>query len=74
MEALKRLLTFLSSSTCTSKLKYFFRFLMIITRKGSLMPRVLVGSAGQVMYVVLTLLLIISKTLDWISLSVIRLM
>lgn len=47
---------------------------MIITRKGSLMPRVLVGSAGQVMYVVLTLLLIISKTLDWISLSVIRLM
>ena len=74
MEALKRLLTFLSSRTCTSKLKYFFKFLMIITKKGSLMPKVLVGSAGQVMYVVLTLLLIISSTLDWMSLSVMRLM
>lgn len=39
--------------TCTSKVKYFFRFLMIITRKGSLMPRVFFGSAGHVMYVVL---------------------
>ena len=33
--------------TCTSKVKYLFRFLMIMTRKGSLMPSVLVGSAGQ---------------------------
>ncbi len=34
-------------------MKYFFKFLMIITRNGSLMPRVLVQSAGQVMKVVL---------------------
>ena len=39
--------------TCTSNVKYFFRFLMIITRKGSLMPSVFLGSAGQVMKVVL---------------------
>ena len=34
-------------------MKYFFRFLMIMTRKGSFMPSVLEGSAGQVMKVVL---------------------
>lgn len=39
--------------TCTSKVKYFFRFLMIMTRNGSLIPNVFFGSAGQVMYVVL---------------------
>ena len=39
--------------TCTSKVKYFFRFLMIMTRNGSLIPRVFFGSAGHVMYVVL---------------------
>ncbi len=37
------------SSTWTSNVKYFLRFLMIITRKGSLMPRVFLGSAGHVM-------------------------
>ena len=39
--------------TCTSNVKYFFKFLMIITRKGSLIPRVFFGSAGHVMNVVL---------------------
>lgn len=38
---------------CTSKVKYFFRFLMIITKNGSLMPSVFLGSAGHVIYVVL---------------------
>lgn len=36
-------------NTWTSNVKYFLRFLMIITRKGSLMPRVFFGSAGHVM-------------------------
>ena len=39
----------LTALTCTSKLKYFFRFLIIITRKGSLMPSVALASAGQEM-------------------------
>lgn len=39
--------------TWTSKVKYFFRFLIIMTRKGSLIPKVFFGSAGHVMYVVL---------------------
>ena len=39
--------------TWTSKEKYFFMFLMIMTRKGSLIPRVFCGSAGHVIYVVL---------------------
>ena len=39
--------------TCTSKVKYFFRFLIIMTRKGSLIPNVFFGSAGHVIYVVL---------------------
>ena len=39
--------------TWTSKVKYFLRFLMTMTRKGSLMPSVALGSAGQVMKVVL---------------------
>ena len=39
--------------TWTSKVKYFFKFFMIITRKGSLMPSVFLGSAGHVMKVVL---------------------
>ncbi len=47
---------------------------MIRTRKGSLMPRVLLGSAGQVMNVVDTFCPIISRTDDWMSWSVIRLM
>lgn len=57
--------------TCTSNVKYFFKFLMIITKNGSLIPRVFFASAGQVMYVVLTLVPTISRTNDWISLSVI---
>lgn len=39
--------------TWTSKVKYFFRFLIIMTRKGSLIPNVFFGSAGHVIYVVL---------------------
>lgn len=60
--------------TCTSNVKYFFKFLIIITRNGNLIPSVFFGSAGHVIYVVLTLVPTISKTRDWISLSVIRLM
>lgn len=96
--------------TCTSNVKYFFKFLMIITKNGSLIPSVFFGSAGHVMYVVLkqdniwvkyhylllnmwpfhhdrkgclkaiqnypylTFVPTISKTRDWMSLSVIRLM
>ena len=45
-----------------------------MTRNGNLMPRVFLGSAGHVMKVVLTLVPTISKTRDWISLSVILLM
>merc|ERR1711977_811535 len=48
-EARKRRRMFLSSKTFTSKEKYFFKFLMIITRKGNLIPRVFFGSPGQVM-------------------------
>merc|ERR1719463_290053 len=33
----------------TSKVKYFFKFFRIITRKGNLIPNVLLGSAGHVM-------------------------
>jgi len=33
--------------------KYFFKFLMIITKNGSLMPSVFFGSDGHVIYVVL---------------------
>jgi hypothetical protein len=47
---------------------------MIMTRKGSLMPRVFLGSQGQVMKVVLTFVPIISSTEDWMSWSVRRLM
>jgi hypothetical protein len=39
--------------TWTSNVKYFFMFLMIITRNGSLIPSVFFGSLGHVMYVVL---------------------
>ena len=39
--------------TWTSNVKYFFKFLMIITRNGNFIPRVFFGSAGQVMNVVL---------------------
>jgi hypothetical protein len=37
---------------------------MIITKKGSLMPNVFFGSAGQEINVVLTLVPMISKTED----------
>jgi hypothetical protein len=57
--------------TCTSNVKYFFKFFIIITRKGSLIPSVFLGSLGQVMYVVLTLVPIISNTKLCISPSVI---
>ena len=49
-------------------------FLMIITRKGSLMPSVFAGSAGQDTKVVEMLVDMISRTLLWMSLSVMRLM
>ena len=42
-------------------------FLMIMTRKGNLMPRVCLSSAGQVIKAVVTLVPIISSTEDWIS-------
>lgn len=45
-------------------------FLMIITRKGSLMPSVSLSFCGQVMKAVVTLVPIISSTDDWISWSV----
>lgn len=54
-------------------MKYFFRFLIIITRKGNFIPKVFLGSAGHVIYVVLTLLPSISRTRLWMSLSVILL-
>ena len=60
--------------TWTSNVKYFFIFLTIITRYGSLMPSVFLGSAGQVIYVVLTFVPTISSTKLWISGSVMRLM
>ena len=40
---------------------------MIITRNGSLIPKVLDGSAGQVMKLVVTLVPMISNTLDYMS-------
>ena len=49
-------------------------FLMIMTRKGSLMARVFLGSRGQVMKLVLTLVPMISRTEEAMSGSVIRLM
>lgn len=45
-------------------------FLMIMTRKGSFIPRVSFGLMGQVMKAVVTLVPMISRTDDWISLSV----
>lgn len=47
---------------------------MIMTRNGSLMPSVLLASAGQVMKLVDTFVPIISNTLLWMSGSVKRLM
>jgi hypothetical protein len=49
-------------------------FLMIMTRKGSLMPRVSCSFCGQVMKAVVTLVPMISSTEDWMSWSVSRLM
>lgn len=46
---------------------------MTITRKGSLIPRVSLGSSGAEIKVVLTLSPMISKTLELMSLSVILL-
>ncbi len=43
---------------------------MIITRKGSLIPRFSFSLTGHVMKAVVTLVPIISRTDDWISLSV----
>ena len=47
---------------------------MIITKKGSFIPKVLLDSLGQVMKLVETLVPMISSTLDWMSGSVIHLM
>lgn len=55
-------------------MKYFLRFLMIMTRNGSLIPSVACGSAGHVMKLVLTFVPMISSTLLWMSPSVMRLM
>ena len=51
-----------------------YTFLMIMTRNWSLMPRVSFFLAGAVMYVVLTLVPMISRTEDWMSGSVILFM
>jgi hypothetical protein len=45
-----------------------------MTKNGSLIPKVAFGSAGHVMKVVETLVPMISKTLLWMSVSVIRFM
>lgn len=55
------------------KRKRELTFLIIITKKGSLIPNVCFGFAGQVRKVVLTFVPITSKTLLWMSWSVIRL-
>lgn len=68
------ILTLLIELTWTSNVKYFFRFLMIMTRNGSLIPSVFFGSAGHVINVVDTFDEMISSTSDWMSLSVIRFM
>ena len=47
---------------------------MIMTRKGSLMPRVSCSFCGQVMKAVVTLVPMIYRTEDWMSWSVMRLM
>ena len=47
---------------------------MIITKKGNLMPKVFLASAGHVTKLVETFVPMISRTEDWISTSVIRLM
>jgi hypothetical protein len=47
---------------------------MIITRNGSLIPSVFLGSAGHVMKFVDTFVPMISSTDDWMSWSVSRLM
>lgn len=44
-----------------------YTFLMIMTRKGSLMPRVSFSFCGQVTKAVVTLVPMISKTEDWMS-------
>ena len=38
--------------TCTSKEKYFFKFFMIMTKKGSFIPKVCFSSPGQAMKMV----------------------
>ena len=73
LEARNRRRICLSSIISTSKLKYFFIFLTIITRNGNLMPKLALGCGGHVMKVVDTLAPVISITRLWISLSVIRL-
>jgi len=47
---------------------------MIMTKKGSFIPKVCFSSPGQAMKMVDTFVPIISRTDDWISLSVILLM
>lgn len=73
-EAWNRRLTFLSSKTWISNVKYFFRFLTIKTKNGSFIPSVAAGSAGHVMYVDWIFDPIISSTLDCMSSSCSRLM
>lgn len=69
LEARKRRLTFLSSSTWISNVKYCFRFFTIMTKNGSFIPSVAAGSAGQVMYVDWTFDPTISRTFDCMSSS-----
>lgn len=72
LEARKRRLTFLSSNTWISNVKYFFTFFTIITKNGSFMPSVAAGSAGHVIYVDWTFVPTISRIFDCISSSCVR--
>ena len=67
-------LNFRSRREAPPLLQGILTFLIIMTRKGSLMARVLLLSMGQVMKLVDTLVPMISRTEDWISESVSLLM
>ena len=63
-----------STTTCMNHIPKSLRhtFLIIITRNGSLIPKVSRGLTGVEIKVVLTFVPIISNTDDWMSGSVIR--
>ena len=63
---------FLSSKMVTSNVKYLFRFLIIMTRYGNFTPKVPLPG-GHEMKLVETFEPVTSRTVDWISASVMRL-